>query len=88
MIDSLIDLLTEYVDSNLGGGQFNPNRGYDIFNHMNCCSDCSGDDTYKNIILHYIEVLKAVKNNDIDANKNMIRIYGEEFAGILPYLTC
>ena len=44
--------------------------------------------TYKNIILHYIEVLKAVKNNDIDANKNMIRIYGEEFAGILPYLTC
>ena len=55
---------------------------------MNCCSDCSGDDTYKNMILHYIEVLKAVKNNDIDANKNMIRIYGEEFAGILPYLTC
>ena len=88
MIDSLIDLLTEYVDSNLGSGRFNPNRGYDIFNHMNCCSDCSGDDTYKNIILHYIEVLKAVKNNDIDANKNMIRIYGEEFAGILPYLTC
>ena len=88
MIDSLIDLLTEYVDSNLGSGQFNPNRGYDIFNHMNCCNDCGGDDTYKNIILHYIEVLKAVKNNDIDANKNMIRIYGEEFAGILPYLTC
>lgn len=88
MIDSLIDLLTEYVDSNLGSGQFNPNRGYDIFNHMNCCNDCSGNDTYKNIILHYIEVLKAVKNNDIDANKNMIRIYGEEFAGILPYLTC
>ena len=88
MIDSLIDLLTEYVDSNLGSGQFNPNRGYDIFNHMNCCNDCNGDDTYKNIILHYIEVLKAVKNNDIDANKNMIRIYGEEFAGILPYLTC
>ena len=88
MIDSLIDLLTEYVDSNLGSGRFNPNRGYDIFNHMNCCNDCSSDDTYKNIILHYIEVLKAVKNNDIDANKNMIRIYGEEFAGILPYLTC
>ena len=93
MIDPLIDLLTEYVDSNLGGvpgngGRFNPNRGYNIFNHMNCCNDCSGDDTYKNIILHYIEVLKAVKNNDIDANKNMIRIYGEEFAGILPYLTC
>lgn len=92
MIDSLINLLTEYVDLNLGGannnGRFNPNRGYDIFNHMNCCNDCSGDDTYKNIILHYIEVLKAVKNNDIDANKNMIKIYGEEFAGILPYLTC
>ena len=93
MIDPLIDLLTEYVDSNLGGGpnnngRFNPNRGYDIFNHMNCCNDCSGNDTYKNIILHYIEVLKAVKNNDIDANKNMIKIYGEEFAGILPYLTC
>lgn len=93
MIDPLIDLLTEYVDSNLGGGpgnggRFNPNRRYDIFNHMNCCNDCSGDDTYKNIILHYIEVLKAVKNNDVDANKNIIRIYGEEFAGILPYLTC
>ena len=88
MIDSLVDLLTEYIDSNLGSGRFNPNRGYDIFNHMNCCNDCSSDDTYKNIILHYIEVLKAVKNNDIDANKNMIRIYGEEFAGILPYLTC
>lgn len=92
MIDPLIDLLTEYVNNNLGGpnnnGRFNPNKGYDIFNHMNCCNDCSGNDTYKNIILHYIEVLKAVKNNDIDANKNMIRIYGEEFAGILPYLTC
>lgn len=92
MIDPLIDLLTEYVDNNLGGpnnnGRFNPNRGYDIFNHMNCCNDCSGNDTYKNIILHYIEVLKVVKNNDIDANKNMIKIYGEEFAGILPYLTC
>ena len=92
MIDPLIDLLTEYVDNNLGGpnnnGRFNPNKGYDIFNHMNCCNDCSGNDTYKNIILHYIEVLKAVKNNDIDANKNMIKIYGEEFAGILPYLTC
>lgn len=92
MIDPLIDLLTEYVDNNLGGpnnnGRFNPNKNYDIFNHMNCCNDCSGDDTYKNIILHYIEVLKAVKNNDIDQNKNMIKIYGEEFAGILPYLTC
>lgn len=92
MIDPLIDLLTEYVNNNLGGpnnnGRINPNRGYDIFNHMNCCNDCSGNDTYKNIILHYIEVLKAVKNNDIDANKNMIKIYGEEFAGILPYLTC
>ena len=92
MIDPLINLLTEYVDLNLGGpnnnGRFNPNKNYDIFNHMNCCNDCNGNDTYKNIILHYIEVLKAVKNNDIDANKNMIKIYGEEFAGILPYLTC
>lgn len=93
MIDSLIDLLTEYIDRNLGaghvnGGQFDPKRRYDVFNHMNCCNDCSGNDAYKNIIFHYIEVLKVVKNNDIDANKNMIKIYGEEFAGILLYLTC
>lgn len=87
MINALIDLLTEYVDSNLSG-KFNPNKKYNIFNHMNCCSDCSGDDTYKNIILHYIEVLKAVKNNEIDANKNMIKLYGEEFGEILPLLVC
>lgn len=91
MIDPLINLLTEYVENNLGGpngNRFNPNRRYDIYDHMNCCDRSINDNEYYNIILHYIEVLKAVKNNEIDENRNMIKIYGEEFAGILPYLTC
>ena len=87
MIDALIKLLQEYLDLNLGNG-FNPNKRYNIFDHMKCCDSGEKDDTYRTIILNYIEVLKAVRNNEIDENKNMIRIYGEVFAEILPYLTC
>lgn len=89
MIDTLIRLLQEYVNLNLGDPtKFNPYKKYDIFNHINCCADNSGNDTYKTIILNYITVLEAVKNNEIDANKNMIKIYGEQFAEILPLLGC
>lgn len=92
MIDPLINLLQEYIDRNLGGGpgenKFNPNKRYDIFDHMNCCDRNNNNNEYYNIILNYIKVLEAVKNNEIDENKNMIKIYGEQFAQILPLLTC
>lgn len=88
MIDPLINLLQEYVDLNLAdSSKFNPNRRYNIFTHKTCCAT-ETDNTYNEIILNYIKVLKTVKNNEIDENKNMIKIYGEQFAEILPLLTC
>lgn len=92
MIDALIKLLQEYVDNNLGGGpngnKFNPNKRYNVFDHMKCCDRGTYNNEYYDIIINYIKVLNAVKNNEIDENRNMIKIYGEQFAQILPYLTC
>lgn len=92
MIDALIKLLQEYVDNNLGGGpngnKFNPNKRYNVFDHMKCCDRGTHNNEYYDIIINYIKVLNAVKNNEIDENRNMIKIYGEQFAQILPYLTC
>lgn len=87
LIDVLIRLLTEYANDVIGDN-FNPNTNYNIWNHSNCCGNNSTDNTYRNTILNYIEVLECVKNNDIDNNINKIRIYGEQFAEILPNLTC
>jgi len=55
--------------------------------------DCSDLDSNINagcsiysILNNYIKVLKWVKNNEIDENKNKIYIYGKQFAEIFPLL--
>ena len=81
MIDLLITLLTEFLASN-PDLSFNKN-----INHC-VCPDITTDDDACNraIIENYIKVLRWIKNNDIDANSNKIKIYGEQFGELLPKL--
>lgn len=88
MIDLLEKLLEEYLDRIID----NNSKIDDLIGYIHevgmCCKGSSDNSRYKNIILNFIQVLEWIKNNDIDANINKIKIYGEEFASILPYLTC
>ena len=81
MIDLLIELLTLFLSMNFDLS-FNKNNNHCV---------CPGIDTSDSIcnrttIENYIKVLNYVKNNDIDANTNKIKIYGEQFAELLPKL--
>lgn len=100
LLDMLIELLEEFLAlgidlSNLGKtsttacncGHTNKYNGY----KNNDCSDLlnnSGIGGCSNygIITNYIKVLKWVRNNEIEENKNKIYVYGKQFAEIFPLL--
>lgn len=101
LLDMLIELLEEFLAlgidlSNLGKtsttacncGHTNKYNGY---KNNNDCSDLlnnSGIGGCSNygIIANYIKVLKWVRNNEIEKNKNKIYVYGKQFAEIFPLL--
>lgn len=101
LLDMLIELLEEFLAlgidlSNLGKtsttacncGHTNKYNGY---KNNNDCSDLlnnSGIGGCSNygIIANYIKVLKWVRNNEIEENKNKIYVYGKQFAEIFPLL--
>jgi hypothetical protein len=102
LIDSLIILLEEFLSlgldlSNLGStstsacncGHSKKYNGYK--NTNNDCSDLLNNDNglgcaNNSIITNYIKVLKWVKNNEIEENRNKIYLYGKQFAEIFPLL--
>jgi len=101
LIQLLEEFLELGIDlSNLGNvsttacncGHTNKYNGYK--NNLNDCSDLLNNninDSLNNcsnygIITNYIKVLKWVRNNEIEENKNKIYIYGKQFAEIFPLL--
>lgn len=101
LIQLLEEFLALGIDlSNLGNastsacncGHANKYNGYK--NNSNDCSDLLNNninDSLNNcsnygIITNYIKVLKWVRNNEIEENKNKIYIYGKQFAEIFPLL--
>ena len=101
LIQLLEEFLALGIDlSNLGKtstsacncGHTNKYNGYK--NNSNDCSDLLNNninDSFNNcsnygIISNYIKVLKWVRNNKIEENKNKIYIYGKQFAEIFPLL--
>lgn len=81
MIDLLITLLSLFLQLDLNLSFTNES------NHCMCPS-VNVDESACNraIIESYIKVLRWVKNNDIDANANKIKIYGTQFGELLPKL--
>lgn len=81
MIDLLILLLNSLLDMNL-------NMSFTKQQNHCACPTVNVDESACNraIIENYIHVLQWVKNNDIDANANKIKIYGTQFAELFPKL--
>ena len=82
LIDNLIRLITEF--KTLGY-----NISFDDSNKTHCgCSELSKDNgtCNYNILDNYIQVLIWVKECKIEENANKIKIYGEQFAELLPKL--
>ena len=102
LIDSLIELLTEFLNLNLnyngsssGNCQYHKrtystNR-YDLKSYIDCgdgLNDLMSNSncTINDIISNYIHVLEIVKAGEINENKNKIYIWGKQFAEIFPTL--
>lgn len=83
LIDYLITLIEEFMD--LGYDlSFITSRGY----YCRCSdkgSSAASDANYK-ILENYLKVLNYVKDCEIDANINKIKIYGNDFGELLPKL--
>jgi hypothetical protein len=101
LIELLEEFLTLGIDlSNLGSSSTTScNCGHSIKyngykNNSNDCSDLLNNNingglnncSNYGIISNYIKVLKWVRNNEIEENKNKIYIYGKQFAEIFPLL--
>ena len=84
--DVLIDLLAELIRE---FEELNYNLSFTKTDRRNCeCPvvDYNESDCNHKIIAQYLNVLSYASNNTIDANVNKIKIYGKQFAEILPYL--
>lgn len=83
MIEDLITFINEFFSTHdiLSFGSY-------IRAYNNVCPKVSYDmnDCNKNIILNYLKVLEYNKNNDLNKNKNKIKLYGEQFGDLLPSL--
>jgi len=86
LIDNLILLLNDFKALNL-----DLTFSKSFRTHCNCEELLSGKtlEAEKNekIIDDYIKVLNWIKNCEIEENTNKIKIYGELFAELLPYLS-
>lgn len=94
MIDALIKLIDELLESNFDIIGSNKNFGKDKCNCPNIYDTDSIDSNVnptlcsnENILLNYKKVLLYVKNNKILENVNKINIYGKQFAKLLPQLS-
>lgn len=91
LIDKLIQLLTEFLglgyNLSLSGNDVNT-CGCHKSKYCPSLDDATNDDNCSNraIIMNYIKVLNWVKNDEVSQNINKIKIYGQQFASILPLL--
>lgn len=80
VIDSLIKLIDEFISMNY-------NLTFTTqMSKCNCEQITPESDCNIGIIKEYKNVLQYIKNNDIDANINKIKVYGEAFGELLPNL--
>lgn len=84
--EELIDYLIQLLEALLKlGHPMNFNKSADT--HCKCAElNTVNNDAY-NAIINYIKVLNWVKNCEIEENTNKIKIYGEKFAEVFPYLS-
>lgn len=82
MLDNLIELLTALLNMNLSMNF--DNKSVD---HCKCGTIENNNESAIKAILNYIKVLEWVKNCEIEENTNKIKVYGENFAEIFPYLS-
>lgn len=86
LIDKLKQLFEEFKGLN-----YDLSFGADLKQHSCKCdgrnkhNDSLNDNNWR-IIDNYYKVLEYVENDEIEENCNKIRVYGAEFAEILPYL--
>lgn len=91
LIDKLIQLLTEFLglgyNLSLSGNDVST-CGCHKSKYCPSLDDTTNDDNCSNraIIMNYIKVLNWVKNDEVSQNINKIKIYGQQFASILPLL--
>jgi hypothetical protein len=91
LIDKLMQLLTEFLglgyNLNLSGNDVST-CGCHKSKYCPSLDDAINDDNCSNraIIMNYIKVLNWVKNDEVSQNINKIKIYGQQFATILPLL--
>ena len=83
LIENLVTLINEFLETHDILSFGNTIRTYN-----SVCPSVSYDmsDCNRNIILNYLKVLGYVKDNEMNKNKNKIKIYGEQFGEILPLL--
>lgn len=81
LVDTLIKFIETFLDAdyNLSGETTKGNCGCPTVDvDKNACN--------KATIQNYLKVLEWVKNDEIDANANKIKVYGSQFGELLPYL--
>ena len=83
LIDYLIELIEEFMDLGYDLSFLNT-RSY--FCRCNDKSSSAASDANYKILENYLKVLNYVKNCEIDANINKIKVYGEDFGELLPKL--
>ena len=91
LVDKLIQLLTEFLDLNYNLSLSSDNTSSCACHKSKYCptlDDTMNDDNCSNraIISNYIKVLNWVKTDKVSENINKIKIYGQQFATILPIL--
>lgn len=90
LIDELIKLLELLKKFGYTIDTGNNKKYCSHFNGFNKCGNLYDDSnnicSQYDIINKYIDVLKIVKAGEINENINKIKIYGEQFADIFPYL--
>ena len=93
LIDALIKMLEEFLNagfnlSNIGSSNTNWCNCHSTGSNSKCPDASSYNDNCSNasIIKNYIQVLKWVRNDEVNYNKNKITAYGTQFAELLPKL--
>ena len=83
LVDNLVTLITEFLASH-------PvlSFGLNVTAYNSTCPTVSYSmsDCNKAIMNNYLKVLEYNKKNELDKNKNKIKLYGEQFGELLPSL--
>lgn len=83
LIDTEITLIQSLLDSGLYIGTTDTTTTKTSCNCPSLDSSYDDDTCNRNILMNYIKVLQWVRNCQISANRNKIKIYGSEFGKLL-----